>query len=94
MGRLPVYSKSTRPQSKHTEAFEKELLGIIPSIKFRPAKYAFQKKLKEDISKIKQSPKVFVFVDKTSNIYEMPEQQHKKLIHDNVTKTYKKAPLN
>ena len=31
---------------------------------------------------------------KTSNIYEMPEQQHKKLIHDNVTKIYKKAPLN
>ena len=94
MGRLPVYSKSTRPLSKHKEAFEKELLGIIPSIKFRPAKYAFQKKLKEDMSKIKQSPKVFVFVDKTSNIYEMPEQKHKKLIHDNVTKAYKKAPLN
>ena len=28
----------------------------------------------------------------TSNICEIPEQQHKKLLHDNVTKTYKKAP--
>ena len=27
-----------------------------------------------------------------SNIYELPEQQHKKLLHDKVIKTYKKAP--
>ena len=31
------------------------------------------------------------FADKTSNTYEMPEQQHKKLLHD-VTKTHKKTP--
>ena len=74
------------------EAFEKELLDIIPNIKFRSVIDAFQKKLKEDIPKIKQSPNIFVFADKTGNIYEMPEQQHNKLLHDNVTKTYKKAP--
>ena len=28
----------------------------------------------------------------TSNIYEIPKQQHKKLLHDNVIKTYIKAP--
>ena len=65
------------------EAFEKEFLRMIPNIKFGAVseryKYTFQKKLKEDIPKIKQSPNVFVFVGKTSNIYEMPEQ-------------YKKAP--
>ena len=33
-----------------------------------------------------------LFADKTSNIYEMPKQQHKKLLHDNVTKTYNKVP--
>ena len=54
-------------------------------------KRCISEKLKEDISKIKQSPNVFVFTDKTSNIYEMPKKQHKKLLHDNVTKTYKKA---
>ena len=74
------------------EAFEKEFLDMIPNIKFRSVKDTFQKKLKEDIPKIKRSPNVFVFADKTSNIYEMPEQRHKKLFHDNVTKTYKKAP--
>ena len=74
------------------EAFEKDFLDIIPKIKFRSVKDTFQKKLKKGIPKIKQSPNVFVFADKTSNIYEMPEQEHKKLLHDNLAKTYKKAP--
>ena len=52
----------------------------------------FKKKLKEDIPKIKRSPNAFVLADKASNIYEMPKQQHKKLLHDDVTKTYKKGP--
>ena len=65
---------------------------MIPNIKFRFVKDTFQNKLKGDIPKKKQSPNVFLFADKTSNIYEMPEQQHKKLLHDNVTKTYKKVP--
>ena len=73
------------------EAFEMELLDIIPNIKFRSVIDAFQKKLKEDIPKIKQSPNVFVFADKTGNIYEMPEQQHKKLLHDNITKALQKS---
>ena len=35
-----------------------------------------------------QSSNIFFYADKTNNIYEMPEQQQKKL--DNVTKAYKK----
>ena len=50
------------------EAFEKEFLDMIPNIKFRSVKDTFQKKLKEDIAKIKQSPNNFFFADKTSNI--------------------------
>ena len=84
---LGFKSKSTPPQCKHMETFEKEFLDMIPNIKFRSVKDTFQKKLKEDIPKIKQSPNVFVFADKTSNIYEMPEQQHEKFLHNNVTKT-------
>ena len=69
------------------EAFKKEFLGMIPKIKFQFVKDKFQKKLKEDIPKIKESPNVVVFADKISNIYEMPEQQHKNLLRDTVTKT-------
>ena len=78
---------STPPQCKHLEAFEKEFLDLIPKIKFRSVKDTFRKKLKEEIPKIKQSPKVFVSACKTSNIFEMPEQQHNYL-HENITKTY------
>ena len=80
-------SKSTSPKCKHMEAFD-----MIPNIKFRSAKDTFLKKLKEDITKITQPPNVFVFADKPSNIYKMPERQQKKLLNDNVTKTNKKAP--
>ena len=92
-------SKITPPQCEHMKAFEKELLDLIPNMTFQSVKIPICKrciseKLKEDLSKIKQSPNVFVFTDKTSNIYEMPKKQHKKLLHDNVTKTYKKQHLN
>ena len=42
------------------------------------------------------STDVFVFADKTSNIYKMTPQEHKTLLKENVTKTYtyRKAPPN
>ena len=76
------------------EAFEKEFLDIIPNIKFRSVKDKFQKKLKQDIPKIKQSPNVFVFADKASNIYEMSEQQHKNFFMTTSQKPIKKLHLN
>ena len=35
---------------------------------------------------------MFVFADKTTNLYTMSLQEHEKLLKDNVTKTYMKAP--
>ena len=73
------------------EAFEKEFLDMISNIKFWSVKETFLKKLKEDIPKLKKSPNVLDFASKISNIYEMSDQQHKKLLQDNVTKTWKSA---
>ena len=42
---------------------------MVTSLKFRHLKDSFQFKLSEDIRKIKRLPNVFVFADKTSNIY-------------------------
>ena len=72
-------------------AFGKEFLDMVPNIKLRPVEDTFQRKLKGNIPKIKQSPNIFVFTDNTSIIYGTPEQQHKKFLHDNFTKTKKKA---
>ena len=56
--------------------WEKDLINILYSIKFSNYKNDFQQKLDADIAKLKQSKNVFVFADKTSNIYKMSEEQH------------------
>ena len=84
--KAPQHNANIRKHSKM------KFLDMISNINFQSVKDIFQKKLKEEIPKIKQSPNVFVFADKTSNIYEMPQQQYKKLLYDNVIKAYKKAP--
>ena len=46
------------------------------------------------IDKIKQCPDILVFVNKTSNIYKMNTKNCQKLLKENITVTYKKAPVN
>ena len=41
---------------------------------------------------IKSSPDVYAFADKTANIYKLPRQDYRKLLHENITKSYKKSP--
>ena len=55
-------------------------------------KNSFQKKLCADITEIKNSRNIFVFADKTNNVYRMSTSEHNELLKENVTKTYKKAP--
>jgi hypothetical protein len=45
--------------------------------------------LANDLKKINSSPNIFVFADKTRNIYETPLDTYDKLLHNNITKTYK-----
>ena len=59
-------------------------------MKYRNVNNNFQEKLKSHISKIKSSTIMFIFADKTNNIYEMKSQDHEKLIMENVTKRCKK----
>ena len=47
--------------------------------------------MKNDISKRKSCPIIFVPADKTTNMYEMPPDNYKKLLYENITKTYKKS---
>ena len=46
---------------------------------------------KEDILNIKSLRDLYVFTDKT-NIYKLPPQDYKRLLHENITKSYKKSP--
>ena len=50
----------------------------------------FKKKMKSDISEIKSSPNVFIFADKTSNIYKAAPREYNKLLKDNITNLKRK----
>jgi len=85
-------SRNTPPPQTELENFENDLFDMISSIKFRNRKDDFQKTLEDDIRKINASEKALIFADKTTNIYELFPDEHLKLLKDNITKTYKKAP--
>ena len=50
--------------------FENDLLELMKSLTFRKVKNKFLDKLHKDITSIKKSKIVFIFADKTRNIYE------------------------
>ena len=79
-------------QCKELQNFEKDLLDTIKLIKFQIVKDNFQRKLKEDILNIKSLRNVYAFAEKTTtNIYKLPPQDYKKLLQENIIKSYKKS---
>ena len=58
--------------------FEQDLWDLVNKIKFRKVSSNFQNQLKEYIKIIKKSKKIFVFPDKTSNVYQMEKDEYKK----------------
>lgn len=89
--------KTTKPAPFIAELkdFQTELYNIVKNIKFKhPRLDALQKKLKDDIEKIKNDDKVYVAADKTSNFYKLTPENHNELLNNNITKDYKKAKDN
>ena len=84
-------SNFTPPQHELLSPFESDLYDMIRSINFKTVRNDFQKKLMEDINKIKSSDNLLTFPDKTSNLYKMTPEQYKTILTHNVTKTYRKA---
>ena len=84
-------SNKTPPTILELKAFEEGVLKIIENIKFRDTKNNFQETLASDLKKINTSENMFVFADKTRNIYETSLETYNKLLHDNITKTYKRG---
>ena len=76
-------------RKRRKRSFENDVINLIENIKFRNAENQFQISLAIDLKKINSSPNIFVFADKTRNIYETSLDTYNKLMHDNITKTYK-----
>ena len=66
---------------------------MTKNIQFKYIKNDFQKQLKKDISEVQKCEKVLIPADKSRNIYKMETAHYDKLLHDNITKTYKKSKI-
>jgi hypothetical protein len=62
---------------------------MINKVSFRKVNDPFLNTVTEGIKKVNTSKNVFVFADKTQNIYEVPPSTYTKLLTENITKTYK-----
>ena len=85
-------TRKCRPQIQDMKEFEKDIQTMIESVKFRPQN--FQKKLKEDLKLINSSKNIFFSADKTQSFYGITKEDYEKIIHENVTKKYKKANMS
>ena len=47
--------------------------------------------MKVDIESIKRSKNIYIFADKTNNLYETDIKNYNKLLINNISKTYKKS---
>ena len=85
--------KSTKcsPAVPELSQFENDLMYLVKNLEFRKINNEFQNKLNNDINEIKTRDKVFVAADKSRHIYKMEKDQYKKLLKENITKTYKKS---
>ena len=61
---------------------------LVQNVSFRKIIDPFLNTVKKDLRNITSSKKIYVFADKTKNIYEVPPTEYNKLLTENVTKPY------
>ena len=90
---LPKRSKCERTIQIWTKiyeiTFEDDLAHMMENIQFRNVSNPFLNEMDNDLKKIKSSPNIFVFADKTRNMYETSAENYNKILKENVTKSYK-----
>ena len=84
-------SNKTPPANEFLQPFEDDLFNIVNTVEFRIVNCTFQGKLKKDISKLKESNRILVSADKTTNFYSVSKDEYEKLMTDTITKLYKRA---
>ena len=71
------------------KAFEDDLVKLTSSITFRKVNYPFLNKIHEDLKNVHSSKDVFVYTEKSTNVYENSPDNYNKLIMEDITKMYK-----
>ena len=87
-------SRNCPKQVEEMKVFEADMADMIKDIKFKTVNNQFQQQLRADIQRIQSSNKTFIPADKTQNYYEVSKEDHAKILHENVTKTYQKSDKN
>ena len=68
------------------------MLHLVQSVDFKHVNKPFQKQLSKDITNIKSGNELYVAADTTTNYYKVEPTTYNKLMEQNITKDYKKAP--
>ena len=84
-------SNISPPQNPALISFENDIDDMVRNTEFRKVHSNFQDKLKEDINEMGSSKNLFVFADKSTNLYEMLDTDYKSLLSDNITSNYRKC---
>ena len=87
-------TKATPPPVKEMNAFEKDLIDMINTLKFRKIRNDFQTTLNNDIRSINECNKIYAQADKTTNMYKLSKDEHDKILTNAITSTYKKTDDN
>ncbi|KAJ8047326.1 hypothetical protein HOLleu_06301 [Holothuria leucospilota] len=86
-----LQSKKCPPQVNELKAFEEDLIRMTENIQYRKVNNSFLSSLRSDAAKINASDKVYVFADKTRNLYKLDKASYEKLLNENITAKYKRA---
>ena len=69
-------------------------MDMIKNLEFKRVNNEFQSNLRNDIRQIRRSNNLFISADKSRNIYKVSKASYERMMHENVTKTYKKCNTN
>ena len=68
-------SKYSAPEDKDLISFEADFYDLLENIKFRKTGNPLMKKISRDLKDIKDSKKIIIFGDKSSNIYKVNKEE-------------------
>ena len=74
--------------------FENDKMDMIKNLEFKKVNNEFQSKLRSNIRQIRESNKLSLSADKSRNICKVSRASYFRIMHENVTKTYRKCNTN
>ena len=84
---LGLPSNESAPQINEMKFFEEDVARMVSSNEFKHVEDPFLNNIAEDLKQVNSSQNVFVFANKTRNLYETAPDEYNKLVSKKITKT-------